>query len=253
MTDILRNTPRPLLLACIFFFLAAYFPVRFPDVPGAELGSYASTLAMALPSFVALVRYAGVPRAALALVLLTAFAYTIELIGVVTGFPYGEFFYGEALGPKAFGHVPYLLPVSYLPLVIGAVAATRSGSRLLWVLSAALLLTLVDGVLDPGAAALGFWVWPDGGPYYGVPLSNFAGWMLSGILASALLVAAGRWRKPPLPGMLDSVIIALFFWTGVAVFSALPLAALLGTVLLAYFLYHRSTLVGKVPPGVRGV
>lgn len=253
LTNTLRNTPWPLLLASAFFFFAAYFTVRFPDVPGAEVGSYAATLAIALPSFVALFRYFGAPRAALALVVLTAFAYAIEVSGVATGFPYGEFFYGEALGPKAFGLVPYLLPVSYLPLVIGAVAATRSGFRPVWVLSAALLLVLVDGVLDPGAAALGFWVWPGGGPYYGIPLSNFAGWLLSGLLASALLVVAGRWRAPPLPGLLDSVILAAAFWTGVAVFSVLPLAALLGILLLAYFLRRRAALAGKVPSGAGGV
>ena len=246
LSDILRNTPRLLVLACAAIFFAAYLAVRFPEVPGAELGSYAATLTIALPAFVALFRYLGVFQAALSLLTLTTFAYVIELVGVATGFPYGEFFYGEALGPKAFGLVPYILPVSYLPLVIGAVAAVRSGSRVLWVVSAALLLTLVDGVLDPGAAALGFWVWPDGGPYYGVPLSNFAGWMFSGLLASALLAGAGRWRTPPLPGLLDSVVLAVSFWTGVAVFSALPLAALLGIFLLAYFLHRRATLAGKV-------
>ena len=87
----LRSTPRPLLLASAVAFLAAFFATRFPDVPGASLGSYVSTLLIALPSFVALVAYLGPRRAALSILAVSAFAYAIESVGVATGFPYGAF------------------------------------------------------------------------------------------------------------------------------------------------------------------
>ena len=243
----LHTTPRSLVLASAFFFGAAYFTTSFPDVPGASVGSYASTFLIALPCFVALFRYLGARRAALSVLTLSAFGFAIETIGVATGLPYGEFFYGDSLGPKALDLVPYLLPISYLPLVIGAVAASWSDSlflnhRSLLVFRSALLLTLMDGVLDPGAASLGFWVWPEGGAYYGVPLSNYAGWLLSGSLAVALLLAVGRWRETPMPGLLDSAMIAVAFWTGVALFSGLIFPALLGAALFAYLIYRRSRL-----------
>jgi len=246
-TQALHTTPRSLILASAFFFGAAYFTTRFPDVPGASVGSYASTFLIALPCFVALFRYLGARRAALSLLTLSAFGFAIETIGVATRLPYGEFFYGDSLGPKALGLVPYLLPISYLPLVIGAVAASWSDSleinyRFFFVFRSALLLTMMDGVLDPGAVSLGFWVWPEGGAYYGVPLSNYAGWLLSGTLAVALLLAVGRWRKTPLPGLLDGATIAVAFWTGVALFSGLIFPALLGAALFAYLLYNRSRL-----------
>ena len=256
-THTLRSTPRPLILTSALFFGAAFFATRFPDVPGTSLGSYISTFLIALPSFIALFRYLGTRRAALGLLALSTFGYVIEAMGVVTGFPYGSFYYGEALGEKAFGLVPYLLPVSYAPLVIGAVAASwNSGSgpnhRFSLIFRSALLLTLMDGVLDPGAASLGFWIWPHGGLYYGVPPSNYAGWLLSGALAAALLLTAGRWRMAPLPGLLDSAILAVAFWTGVAVFSGLVVAALLGAALLVYLLHRRSRLrsysFGKTTP-----
>jgi putative membrane protein len=238
-----RATPRPLIVACALATLAALFAFRFPDLPGASIGSYISTFLIALPSIVALFRYLGPRRATLSLLALSLFAYAIESLGVATGFPYGRFFYGDALGPTVAGLVPFLLPLSYAPLVVGAVAAAwGGGSRLLHVAYAALLLVWMDAVLDPGATSLGFWVWPGGGAYYSVPPSNFAGWLLSGTLATALLLTTGRWSKTPMPALLDSAAISTAFWTAVAAFSGLIVPALLGAVLFAYLLTRRAHL-----------
>ena len=242
-TQLRRTTPRPLILACALSLVAAFFAVRYPDIQGASIGSYASTLLIALPSVVALFRYLGLRRAVLSLLALSILAYAIEAFGVATGFPYGTFYYGEALGPRLAGIVPYILPLSYAPLVVGAVAASwGSRLRLLHVLYATLLLVWMDAVLDPGAASLGFWVWPQGGVYYGVPPSNYVGWLLSGALATTLLLAAGRWSETPRPTLLDSATVATSFWTGVAVLSGMVAPALLGATLFAYLLGRRSHL-----------
>lgn len=253
--------PRLLLAASAFFFGAAYFTVRFPDTPGAGIGSFVSTLLIALPSFVALWRYLGPRGAVISILSLSAFGYAIETTGVATGFPYGPFYYGDSLGPRVAGLVPYLLPLSWVPLVLGAVAATapeedRDSTRhgVFWVLSAAVLLTLVDGVLDPGAASLGFWVWPEGGPYYGVPVSNYLGWLFSSSLAAAILLALGRrrWGKvPPPPGLLDSTLVAVAFWVGVDLFSGLFFPAVLGAALFFYMIRRRARLAsGFASPAV---
>jgi len=240
---LLRATPSPLLLFSAIAFGAAFFAVRFPDVPGASAGSYVSSVLISLPALAALAAHLGPRRAAASVLLVSAFAYSIESVGVATGFPYGPFSYGEALGPKLLGLVPYLLPVTYVPLVIGAAAAAWGPNRLApRVLIAALLLVLMDGVLDPGATALGFWTWTEGGPYYGVPLVNFAGWLLSGAVSATLLLSTGRPQTPPPPGALDSVVLALAFWTGAAVFSGLAFPALLGLVLFVLSLARRSDL-----------
>lgn len=257
--DAFGYAPRSLLLVCALFLGSSYFTVSFPTIPGFWVGSYVSTLLIALPALLALLRYLGPRKAAISALALAAFGYAIETTGVATGFPYGTFFYGGALGPKLFGLVPYILPISWAPLVLGAVAATAptkpdqglDASRMLgWVLRSALLLVLIDGVLDPGAASLGFWIWPGGGPYYGIPVSNYLGWVLSGAIATALLLALdrGRWgRAVPPAGMIDSAAIALAFWVGVAVFSGLLFPAVLGAVLFVYLLHRRARLrvVGK--------
>jgi bisanhydrobacterioruberin hydratase len=243
LTQLRRTTPRLLILACALALAAAFFAVRYPHMEGASVGSYISTFLIALPSAVALFGYLGPGRATLSLLALSILAYALEALGVATGFPYGTFYYGDALGPKLAGMVPYLLPLSYAPLVVGAVAAAWGiRPRLLHILCATLLLVWMDAVIDPGAASLGFWVWPESGVYYGVPLSNYAGWLLSGVLATTLLLTTGRWSDTPRPALLDSVTIATSFWTGVALLSGIAAPALLGALLFAYLLGRRSQL-----------
>lgn len=126
------------------------------------------------------------------LIALTAYAYGIELVGVMTGWPYGDFQYVVDLGPM-FAGVPLGLPVFFIPLVmnayllsmllVGAADRTRM-SRLIVALA---LVVGIDLVLDPAAVALSFWVYLDGGIYYGVPISNFLGWLLSGTIAITAL------------------------------------------------------------------
>jgi bisanhydrobacterioruberin hydratase len=244
------NPPRHLIILGLIFAATGFFAVRFPDAPGASVGSLLSTLVIALPTLVAFWRFLGTKTAALSLAALSALGFAVEAIGVVTGFPYGEFYYSDALGPKVAGIVPSVLPLSWVPLVLGAVAAAKpsvSGRplrRALWILLAAVLLVAIDGVLDPGAARLGLWVWPEGGAYYGVPLRNYAGWLLSSTLAATLVLVLGNWWKhaPPAPGLLDSCIVSLAFWTAVALSAKLSLPALLGGLLIAYLLIRRRRL-----------
>src|SRR5690606_28031706 len=54
--------------------------------------------------------------------------------------------------------------------------------------------------LDPQMLRLGLWTWAEAGPYRGVPLSNFAGWLLVALLVMAviraILGAPGRLAGP---------------------------------------------------------
>ncbi len=161
-------------------------------------------------------------KAALALTALVAYSYGIEFLGVHTGVPYGEFYYGVDLGPTAFG-VPLGLPVFFIPLVMNAyllvslLLGERAASRPLRLASVIAAVLAMDLVLDPGAVALGFWVYPDGGAYYGVPLSNYAGWVLSATVAVvALDVAFSRVelldRLSCTAFMLDDLVSFVILW-----------------------------------------
>lgn len=151
------------------------------------------TLVMRLPLAAALAPLLD-RRAAGLLAVLVAYTYAIEAVGLATGFPYGEFHYLTDVGPMVTG-VPVALPLFFVPLALNAYLlatlllgdASRQGLLLL-PLAVALLL-VVDLVLDPAAVAIGFWTYGDGS-YYGVPLSNYHGWILSGTVAVGLIDAA---------------------------------------------------------------
>jgi len=64
-------------------------------------------------------------------------------------------------------------------------------------LVAAMIMTAWDTVMDPGMSAAGNWVWEQGGAYFGVPLRNYAGWLLTTLLvyACAAIVWAATERS----------------------------------------------------------
>ncbi|MFP4591190.1 MAG: bisanhydrobacterioruberin hydratase [Halobacteriales archaeon] len=141
------------------------------------------TAAMRTPVLVGLAPTVG-RRGLVIVAALVAYTHAIEFVGVRTGWPYGEFAYGVSLGPMPAG-VPVALPLLFLPIAANAylLAAlglgTHPGRAPARVALAVGLLVGFDLVLDPGAVALGFWSYATEGAYYGVPLSNYLGWLLS--------------------------------------------------------------------------
>ncbi|WP_277541643.1 bisanhydrobacterioruberin hydratase [Haloarcula laminariae] len=185
-------------------------------------------------------------KATAALAALTAYSYGIELVGVRTGWPYGDFAYGVDLGPMLFGEVPLGLPVFFFPLVLNAyllvllLGGERSESPWLRLPATLATVVLVDLVLDPGAVAIGFWTY-ESQAFYGVPWSNYLGWLLSGSVAVLLFDfgfdrAGLRRRLSDCEFMLDDLVSFVLLWGGINLFYAnwipVALAALLGAGLL---------------------
>jgi putative membrane protein len=166
--------------------------------------------------------------AALGVLALAGYAYAIEFVGLRTGFPYGEFHYAIDLGPTVAG-VPVGLPVFFLPLVCNAyllcLLLLGDRARIARVRLPAVVGTVIamDLVLDPGAVALGFWTYPGGGPVYGVPLSNFGGWVISAtitvlVLDAVLDRAALLDRLETCEFALDDLVSFVLLWSVVNVY-----------------------------------
>lgn len=213
---------------------------RFANHPVLATISAVFVLFFALPSFWALVKWLGAPRGVLALVALGAFAVGIETFAVVTGYPYGQFSYGDKIGGKLFGVTPWTVPFAWTPLMLGAYALARRHIRgtAATIVGAALITVVLDATLDPGAVSQKFWTYVYPGVYYGVPWSNFVGWILSGLIGAAILQAfAGREQEPP-AGLLVSTWLILVFWSSVCAWSALWMPAVIGLISLAFISRH---------------
>ena len=111
----------------------------------------------------------------------------LENLSIVTGFPFGHYYYTAALGPKLF-LVPILIGPSYVSfgylawvlssILVGEVRRRSSFLTTVAVpLVASFIMVAWDLSLDPTASTIQQnWIWTQGGGYFGVPISNFLGW-----------------------------------------------------------------------------
>lgn len=111
----------------------------------------------------------------------------VEALGTATGFPFGAYRYGPRLGPMVLD-VPLLIPLAwcmaaYPMLLLAQRLATR---RWQVVLIGAWTLTAWDLFLDPQMVGEGHWTFAHPTPALpgspGVPLTNYAGWLLTGLV-----------------------------------------------------------------------
>jgi putative membrane protein len=202
----------------------------------------------------------GWRRAATFTVLAYAVAFAAELSSTRIGFPFGLYHYIDVTRDRELwiSNVPFWDSLSFTflcylgwrlgvllhaPLAIGArdvqVVETRAIATSWRVcLSGALLMTWLDVVIDPLTVLGDRWFlgrmyyYPEGGVYFGVPLSNFAGWFLVGVTTIRLFQLSER-RHPartrpagarhvPYAGLLEPLLyvgilvfnVTLTFWIG---------------------------------------
>ncbi len=133
-------------------------------------------------------------RRALAFFTATAFiGFAFEYVGVKTGVIFGRYYYTDVLGWKILGTVAWPIPFAYFMvlypstmmanLAIHGTPVTRKlhwGWSLFAALLAGLIMSAWDLTMDPYMSLQQkAWIWIDGGPYFGIPFRNFAGWVLT--------------------------------------------------------------------------
>ena len=139
-------------------------------------------------------------------------AWLAEYTSTRIGVPFGLYHYTELTRGRElyFGNVPFFDSLSFTFLAYAsfclarAALGHRSVSRAEPAILAGVLMMALDVVIDPLAVRGDRWFlgrvfyYPAGGVYFGVPLSNFAGWVIVGAVGVGgyLLLAGdaeGRW------------------------------------------------------------
>jgi uncharacterized membrane protein len=78
---------------------------------------------------------------------------------------------------------------------------------------------------------LEFWQWETPGPFYGVPLLSFAGWLVTAAIGASLLHAMWDQEVSVLRGIAHSGLLLVLFWTGANIGTEQWIPAAIGGVL----------------------
>jgi putative membrane protein len=203
-------TPSRLLLAALAGAQILYPRVRSQP---ARRRATRAVVALALATSVAETVEARGARRGLALHgIAAALPFAAEVAGVATGRIFGAYRYGDGLGRKVAG-VPLLAGAAWSLMarpawVVGGLLGRRPVAR---VALGAGALTAWDVFLDPRMVREGYWTWPGGGRYAGVPASNYAGWAAVGSLLFTGWAALDG-HDDPRDGSGDGAL-ALYAWT----------------------------------------
>jgi len=200
------STPDRTANALLFFLLALYAMVRVLEVANGAPQTWIvalevlSALGFALPDGA---RHYGWRGILVFAALCSIIGNIVENIGISTGFPFGRYEFLDLMGPRLF-HVPVLLGLAYVGMayvswMVARIILGPAGSRSFALpILASLIMTAWDWAQDPvWSTLLHAWRWRDGGPWFGVPLSNYCGWFLTVLL---IYFAFGFYvRKRPMP------------------------------------------------------
>jgi len=115
----------------------------------------------------------------------------VEWVGTATGVPFGRYRYTGRLRPAVAG-IPVAVPAAWWAMALPAretaqAALGRRTSRFARAVLGAGALTAWDLFLDPQLTSEGYWRWSRGGRYRGIPASNYAGWLVTGLLVMVAL------------------------------------------------------------------
>jgi putative membrane protein len=98
--------------------------------------------------------------------------FGVEVLGVKTGFPFGNYAYHENLGPKLFD-VPLMIGINWAMLIYcsGQILRVSSNPFIQSAIGATFML-FYDMALEPSAIELNFWQWENNT----IPIENYAAW-----------------------------------------------------------------------------
>lgn len=221
-------------LALIAFATAAMVTILAGEFPVWMQGPYTATVYrlgwkysgqvyILLGTFAVLMHSAprfGWSKAITLFVLSSGVALLSELGGTNIGFPFGPYRYTEMLGYRIANDVPYPIPISWYYMLYcclafcGRILSTDDSrkTKWTWALVSGAFLTAWDVPMEVQMTNVQppHWVWEldKFAPwvpgwltepiFYGMPLSNWVGWYITGVVVSRLMLAIvppTKWRE----------------------------------------------------------
>ena len=166
-----------------------------------------------------------------------------EIIGVKTGFPYGEYFYTETLGIKIFD-VPIVLISSWIIITTFSLDILNSLhlNKFFFPILFSIISTTYDLLIDPlMSGPLNYWEWNNHGDHFGIPVSNFLGWIIVSALIGCL-----PWKNYETNkfSLIISFSLPIFF-VYTALLNMLIFPSIIG-ILLIVILFTKNTLKRRV-------
>jgi uncharacterized membrane protein len=138
--------------------------------------------------------------------------FAMENLGSITGFPFGHYHFEVGADLAHVGVIPVIVGPLWFGMgyfswilagtLLGAPARPTGKFELfVWPIVAMLVMTQWDVVMEPAEATIAkAWIWHDGGAHFGVPLSNYAGWLLtSWLFYQAFALYLARRPEPATP------------------------------------------------------
>lgn len=219
----------------IFLCIAAYYSTDFPLQTLYAAISSIAILLFALPSYLGLWKTYGFRISAILIVSMSVFAIVLENIAVYTGIPYGKFSYGNMMG-YTIGFVPWTVGFAWTPILFGAFTISyylyQKAHIVMRIITTAIIMTLFDIVLDPGSVSLGYWNWNNSQGFYGVPWSNYIGWLITSSIAALFLIGILKYfnvyNRIPTKRTMSSYMLMTIYWIAVAFFQELHGVYILG-------------------------
>lgn len=178
---------------------------------GMQWGGQSTVVLGAIAGFSFLAWAIGTQRAFFVFAISFALSLTSELAGTSTGFPFGAYSYTQQLGYRIGGLVPFNIPTSWFYMLVASLAicarvmpsVNTNKGKWWWAFIAALVLTAWDVSMDPAMVKTTHWLWHVrdlsatsalsrfvGTPFfYGMPLTNWLGWVLTGTLVARAMLA----------------------------------------------------------------
>lgn len=178
---------------------------------GFTYGGQTTVLLGAIAGLAFLMHSVGRQRALVTFALAFGLSLASELAGTRFGIPFGAYQYTDQLGYKIAGLVPFNIPTSWFYMLVASLAITSrivsardtSADKWKWAMLSALILTAWDVSMDPAMVRTNHWLWSGTAGtdqslvsglitrpvFYGMPISNWLGWLLTGVVVSRAMLA----------------------------------------------------------------